>query len=439
MFDRQSIHIALLLWGCIFSLIAALCMFMSRNFDKDKRRWMLWMQVCCATLMLNDALAWLFRGASGATGYWMVRISNFCVFALSDILLLLFHRYVCCYLFEQGRHRKKRSLRVTAVYFVGGLALLLVLLSQFTHLYYYFDAENYYHRNPAYFVSLILPMIGMLLDLSLLIQYRKNISRDIFVSMISYIALPFLAAMIMLFYYGISLVNLAISISMILMFVVAMVEQNRNLANKEKEAADLRISLMLSQIAPHFIYNTLTAIRRMCVKDPEMAQETITEFADYLRGNLDSLNQREPVPFERELKHLKCYTSIEEKRFGERLHVEYEINTEDFMLPALTVQPLVENAIKHGVCKKTGGGTVRIKTEERQGQIYITVSDDGVGFDPETVETDGENHVGLKNVASRLKTMSEGCMEITSEAGKGTIAVIVLPAKKGITYENHSN
>lgn len=438
MFDRQSIHIALLLWGCIFSLIAALCMFMSRNFDKDKRRWMLWMQVCCATLMLSDAMAWLFRGAAGMTGYWMVRISNFCVFALSDILLLLFHRYVCCYLFENDR-QKKKNWRVIIVYFVGGLALLLVILSQFTHLYYYFDVENYYHRNPAYFVSLILPMIGMLLDMSLLIEYRKNINRDIFISMISYIALPLLAAVIMLFYYGISLINLAISISMILMFVVAMVEQNRNLASKEKEAADLRISMMLSQIAPHFIYNTLTAIRRMCVKDPEMAQETITEFADYLRGNLDSLNQREPIPFERELKHLKCYTSIEKKRFGDRLHVEYEINTEDFMLPALTVQPLVENAIKHGVCKKSGGGTVRIKTEERQGQIYITVSDDGVGFDPEAVETDGENHVGLKNVASRLKTMSEGHMEIISEAGKGTRVVIVFPVKKGITYENHSN
>ncbi len=429
MFDRQSIHIALLLWGCIFSLIAALCMFMSRNFDKDKRRWMLWMQVCCATLMLSDAMAWLFRGAAGMTGYWMVRISNFCVFALSDILLLLFHRYVCCYLFENDR-QKKKNWRVIIVYFVGGLALLLVILSQFTHLYYYFDVENYYHRNPAYFVSLILPMIGMLLDMSLLIEYRKNINRDIFISMISYIALPLLAAVIMLFYYGISLINLAISISMILMFVVAMVEQNRNLASKEKEAADLRISMMLSQIAPHFIYNTLNSIQNMCDTNPAMAKETLGEFAEYLRGNLDALSEKGMVPFEQELNHIKCYLSIEKKRFGNRLQVAYDIQDTDFLLPALTVQPLVENAVKHGICKKEEGGIVKISTERGDGNVIVRVTDNGTGFRQNSEICDGHAHVGLKNVENRLKNMCNGTMTVSSEIGTGTEVVIILPQNK---------
>lgn len=133
-------------------------------------------------------------------------------------------------------------------------------ISQFTGLYYTIDAANLYHRNGGYIVSFLLPLCGMLLDTLLLIQYRRNISRMAFVSMLSYIALPLLASAVQLFYYGISLINLSISFSMILMFVTAMVEQNRQLAQREKEAADLRISLMLSQIAPHFIYNTLTTI-----------------------------------------------------------------------------------------------------------------------------------------------------------------------------------
>lgn len=236
MFDRQSLHIALLMWGCIFNLIAALCMFMSKNFDRQKRKWMLCMQLSSAVLLGSDAVAWAFRGVSGQTGHLMVRISNFLVFALSDVMLLLFHGYVCCYLFEKVKPGKRQNLRIKAVYLIALTGIFLVVLSQFTHFYYYFDADNFYHRNPAYVLSSIIPMAGLLLDLSLLIQYRKNISGDIFVSMLSYIALPVLAMVAQIFYYGFSLINLSICIAMILMFVVSMVEQNRNLAYKEKEA-----------------------------------------------------------------------------------------------------------------------------------------------------------------------------------------------------------
>lgn len=236
MFDRQSLHIALLMWGCIFNLIAALCMFMSKNFDGQKRKWMLCMQLSSAVLLGSDAVAWAFRGVSGQTGYLMVRISNFLVFALSDVMLLLFHGYVCCYLFEKVKPGKHQNFRIKAVYLIALTGIFLVVLSQFTHFYYYFDADNFYHRNPAYVLSSIIPMAGLLLDLSLLIQYRKNISGDIFVSMLSYIALPVLAMVAQIFYYGFSLINLSICIAMILMFVVSMVEQNRNLAYKEKEA-----------------------------------------------------------------------------------------------------------------------------------------------------------------------------------------------------------
>ena len=151
-------------------------------------------------------------------------------------------------------------MRIAAGYAISAAAIALVAISQFTGLSYTIDAANLYHRNGGYIVSFLLPLCGMLLDTLLLIQYRRNISRMAFVSMLSYIALPLLASAVQLFYYGISLINLSISFSMILMFVTAMVEQNRQLAQREKEAADLRISLMLSQIAPHFIYNTLTTI-----------------------------------------------------------------------------------------------------------------------------------------------------------------------------------
>lgn len=441
MFSRQSLHIAMLVWGGIFCLIAALCMCMSRNFDRDKRKWMLLMQMTAAILLFSDALAWGFRGDGDSLGYAMVRISNFLVFFMSDVLIAVFHGYTCCYLFRSDntewnvsktavrRSRKTAKLpvhRIRLVNLVAVIGMLLVILSQFYHFYYYFDRHNFYHRNSGNLISFLIPLIGMILDLSLIIQYRKRISHQIFVSLVSYIILPMAALIVQTFYYGISMINISISISMILMFVVAMVEQNQNLAYKQKEAANLKISLMLSQIAPHLIYNSLTTIQGLCERDPKLAKETVGEFAGYLRGNLESLSEEGTISFERELKHVQCYLAIEKKRFGDRVNVEYHIEEEDFMIPALTLQPIVENAVKHGICKKEDGGTVYISTERKGDRIYVTVRDDGVGFDKDRLKQSG-SHIGLSNVQSRLRSMCHGNLLIESREGAGTVVVISLP------------
>lgn len=427
MFNRQSLHIAMLMWGCIFSLITALCMFMSRNFDREKRKRMIWMQLSTAILLGCDAFAWGFRGYPGRLGNYMVHISNFVVFFMSDVILLVFHSYVCCCLLEDKKDKER--ILVRAVYLIASVGMILVILSQFTHWYYYFDSSNIYHRNTWHSFSIIVPMLGMVVDLILIIRDRARISVSMFVSMISYIFLPMILAVIQIFYYGVSLSNIGICISMILMFVVAMIEQNQNLAKKENEAAELRISLLMSQIAPHFIYNALTTIQRLCVKDPETAQKTITDFSTYLRGNLDSLEQKEPISFEKELEHVTSYLNIEKKRFGERVRIQYDIQETHFLIPALTLQLIVENAVKHGICRKEEGGTVTISTERKQKNIYVIVQDDGVGFDLKAVKKDGRSHVGIQNVRARLHTMCGGKLEIMSTPGKGTIAVIELPQK----------
>lgn len=427
MFNRQSLHIAMLVWGLIFCLIAVICMVMSANFDRKKRWGMIAMQLCTAILLGSDALAWGFRGYPGELGYYMVRISNFCVFLLSDLILALFHGYLCCHLNEEDK--KKSEAAIKSVYVIVGIAMILVVLSQFTNWYYYFDSLNFYHRNQWHFLSLLLPLVGTAVDLFLLIRYRTKLSREMFVSLFSYIILPVLMMIVQIFYYGISLTNIGICISMILLFVTTMVDQNRELAKAEKTAADLRISLLLSQIAPHFVYNALTTIQRLCVKDPETAQQTIADFSAYLRGNLNALERKEPIPFTQELEHTKRYLNIEKKRFGDRVNVCYDIHDTNFVIPALTLQVLVENAVKHGVCRKPDGGTVTITAERKQKTIYVSVTDDGVGFEKEKLEKDGKIHVGLKNAKARLADLCDGRLDIRSEIGKGTMAVITLPQK----------
>ena len=130
----------------------------------------------------------------------------------------------------------------------------------------------------------------------------------------------------------------------------------------QRELTESRVAIMVSQIQPHFLYNSLSSIAMMCTIDPETAQEATVTFADYLRGNMDSLKQKTPVPFSKELEHLKKYLYIEKLRFGKKLNIVYDIRTEDFVLPQLSIQPLAENAVKHGISKKRGGGTLTIST-----------------------------------------------------------------------------
>ena len=202
-------------------------------------------------------------------------------------------------------------------------------------------------------------------------------------------------------------------------------EMESKINRLESELVDSKISVMLSQIRPHFLYNSLIAIRELCLIDPKLASETVDEFSNYLRGNLDSLSISTPIPFDKELKHVQTYLSLEKKRFEERLNITYDISAHDFLIPALTLQLIVENAVRHGITKREEGGTVSIKTEENESDIIITVTDDGVGF--VSIPDNNPRHVGIKNTGDRLSAMCDGTLEIHSEPGTGTTAVIKIP------------
>ncbi len=248
-FDIHYVNIAMLVWGCVFCLIAGSGMILSKNFDNHKRLWMILMQFATAVLLLSDAAACIFRGCTGPLGYWIVRISNFIVFVDSDIILYLFHRYVCSFIFTQ--HEERTLKRARFMNLLCAVAVILVIVSQFTDLYYYYDDQNIYHRSPGYIIAMLVPVTGMMVEMSFLIQYRKKLSNITISSLSSYIILPTIAAVIQFFFYGISLINIAICNSMMVMYITVMCDQNRKLNNLEqkqiKTQAELEISMVLNQ------------------------------------------------------------------------------------------------------------------------------------------------------------------------------------------------
>lgn len=209
----------------------------------------------------------------------------------------------------------------------------------------------------------------------------------------------------------------------------------------EKQAMEMKlqesqISIMLSQIQPHFLYNTLNSIYQLCETNPMRARSMVNFFSEYLRNNLSTLEEPGLISFETELAHIKTYLEIEKIRFEDTLDIEYDIKCDDFSLPVLTVQPIVENAVKHGTSKKRGGGKVVISTLEDKENYIVTVSDTGCGFDPSVPKNDGKSHVGIENVRQRLLNMCDGSLTIESEIGVGTQVVIKVP--KGGKNENYS-
>ena len=200
--------------------------------------------------------------------------------------------------------------------------------------------------------------------------------------------------------------------------------------------AQQKIQIALSQIKPHFIYNTLNAIQD--IEDmPEEAQKAIVDFAKYLRENLDFLTASNLIPFNKELEHVSKYVSLEKLRFQDKINIIFDIQAKDFFIPSLSLQMVVENAIKHGITKKYEGGTVKISSFEKDNKYYIVVEDDGVGFDANKVI--GQTHLGFKNSRERLRHFVDGDLIIESEIDKGTKVTIVIPKKKENKDEGYNS
>lgn len=204
-------------------------------------------------------------------------------------------------------------------------------------------------------------------------------------------------------------------------------KQKQTLSELETQLTLSQSMTLMSQIRSHFVFNILNAISGMCKYDPEKADETVVRFARYLRNNISIMEDDANIPFATELRRLEDYVILEQIRFGDKLEFYTEIETEDFSLPPLILQPVIENAIKHGISKKQSGGTIILRTQEVDDQIVITVEDDGVGFEESELAKKGS--VGLNNIRFRLKHRANGTLTIQSVVGEGTVVTITIPKK----------
>lgn len=300
--------------------------------------------------------------------------------------------------------------------------IILDVINVFTGIF--FTAENgVYMRSKTMIVSqgYQFVMFGVVFFVAVLnkkLNFREKTAFAL------YCFLPLVAIILQNVFSGYAIGYTSIIIAIEVLFFFVNVQKNIDLAKEEEKNKEAQIKIMLSQIQPHFIYNSLSAISTLISIDPDQAQTALDDFTEYLRRNLSSLTETKRISFRDELRHVKTYASLEKMRFGDRVNMIFDTQTTDFLVPALSIQPVVENAIKHGILKKIEGGTVTVKSYEAAGSFVVEVTDDGVGFRMDEVDFTSD-HFGINNVKYRIEKTGNGKMIVNSEEGKGTCVKIV--------------
>lgn len=379
-------------------------------------------------IVILFAGTYLSYGAEGVSFWNESTVSNTTILGCSMIFYMLFLSMALVHLLKSTK-----TIGIITVALLGLINAVLFVLPIVTDILFY-DTWIYW-ANSQIFANVILA--GCLIREFML---AKGKGRLFYICCI----LPLVA-----FSIDVVMIDLGIWTSgvssiciFIAFFVVAMVmvlkiiPNNINALAKAKELetekkllnaelAESRISTMMSQIRPHFIYNTLGSIEQLCELDPPKAGELVHNFAKYLRGNFGELDNPKPILMSQEMEHVRHYINIENVRFPD-MTFSFEMKSEDFRLPALTVQPIVENAIKHGLMKLQKGGSIRVVSYETEADYCISVEDDGVGFDTGKL-FDDKNHIGIRNIRDRLKVMVGGTLDIESTEGLGTKVLITIP------------
>lgn len=233
-----------LLWGGCFCLTAAFCLSMGNDHNREKRNWLLWMELSAAALLCCDAAAWFVQGTPGEASHLIMVATNFVVYAGLYLVLFLFNHYVGCYLREDGRlcaPKRSRTVDITCAVGIG-----LVFVSQFSPLLYYIDAQNIYHRSDAFPLSMVLLLIGMGTETTMMAQFYQKLTMGRRIAMFGCVVLPLSVAACQVFQDDISLISLSVGASMILLFVVATSAQNRELAVSERTKEQIRQRLEIA-------------------------------------------------------------------------------------------------------------------------------------------------------------------------------------------------
>ena len=320
----------------------------------------------------------------------------------------------------------RRSGLTKAVSVLWSVYFVMLIAAQFTDAFYYVTPDNLYFRG-SLFALLISPLdIIMFLNIAATIRRREKLSRQYFVALLVYL-IPMTAALLVHMFYSVEIVIVfCMALFALLMYGLIISDNVRQNLRYQREIANQRAGIMVLQMRPHFIYNTMMGIYYLCDQDPQKAKQVTLDFTTYLRKNFTAIASEDTIPFAEELEHTRAYLAVEQAQFEDSLFVEFDTPHTLFRVPPLTLQPIVENAVKHGLRASNAPIHISVTTRQTDTANEIVVEDDGPGFG---AVDNNDPHIALENIRQRLSMMCAGTLTITPREGGGTSVRVTIPLR----------
>ena len=390
-----------------------LTIFTDQYINRIHKRIMIIIVVLAISLILQNLADYLLTG----TDYITLRtISAIYGYSVRPAIIVLFYYFIY------------NDKRIIPAWFLVGINAAVHMTALFSSVVFVYASENgVFVRGPlGYTCHIVGAVLLLVLFLLVIYEYKNNKKEMIFpIICILFITGGVLADGFLPLYEFSVLSALTVSVVISCIFVYFWFHVQFVHRYEANLRAEQKIRIMVSQIQPHFLFNTIATFRALCKSDPDKAADVAEKFGQYLRKNLDSLDSQTLIPFKKELEHTKVYADIEKVRF-ENVRVEYDIKDTDFDLPPLTVQPMVENAIRHGV-RIRKDGIVSVSTVFSDNCHKIIISDNGIGFNEENIDYSEGTHIGIKNVRERIEKICGGTLDIQSVKDHGTTITISIP------------
>ncbi len=404
-------------------VIAVLGLILARSvpfLERENRRFFTGLFVLLIAYVFSTLSSSFFLTLPWTGAPTLSRISIFCESMFSSLLMPMLTYYLLRCAGEDWR--KNAVFSAASVLWLVYFTLLVI--TQFTTAIYYVTPENVYHRGPWYPLLLVGPVLLMLLNLAALLRRRAALNRRQRLAFSLYLLIPLACMLVQMVAYGLLMIVIGSTVAAMCLFTFILRDQMDRFMEQQAELANQRASIMVLQMRPHFICNTLMSIYYLCSQDPRKAQQVTLDFTSYLRRNFTAIAVAGTIPFPEELEHTRAYLAVEQTRFEGMLFVEIDTPHTGFRIPPLTLQPIVENSVKHGVSPGMQPLYLSVLTRETPDGSEIIVEDTGPGF---AQTDDNEPHVALANIRERLALLCGGTLSIEPRAAGGTRVTLHIP------------
>ena len=359
----------------------------------------------------------IYNNPDMATAQKVVIIFEYLFFSVQMPMPMPFLLHCC------GENQKS-SVLLRTVMTLWGIFCIMLFATQFTDAFYYTTSDNQYFRG-SWFALLMIPLVViMVLNITGLMKRRKKLSKKVFIALLVYL----LPTAIFIIIYMFAAIDVLVTFWMVLcamtMFSLILTDNVEKYMQQQRKIASQHASVMVLQMQPHFIYNTMMGIYYLCDQDPKKAKQVTLDFTTYLRKNFVAIASEDTIPFSAELEHTRAYLAIEQAQFEDSLFVSFDTPHTMFRVPPLTLQPIVENAVKHGMKSSSEPIHISVVTRQTNTASEIIVEDDGIGFD---LVDDNEPHIALNNIRERLELMCKGKLIIVPREGGGISVKVTIP------------